>query len=132
MRILNGRSSDDKTGKVTFCNSRGTSLIDYVLIENAFLRSETCNFRVGDFNLYSDHVPIYLTVKTKENNNKQHNIPQTPVVKTTKVLWNPDAIDEIKKRQDHSSPNIIASVEDIDESPEGINIFSAQIFPAQY
>lgn len=29
LRILNGRSSDDKTGKVTFCNSRGTSLIDY-------------------------------------------------------------------------------------------------------
>ena len=29
LRILNGRSSDDKTGKMTFCNSRGTSLIDY-------------------------------------------------------------------------------------------------------
>lgn len=42
--------------------------------------------------------------------------------KTTKVLWNPDAFGEMKKRLDHSSPNIIASVEDIDESPEGINI----------
>lgn len=32
-------------------------------------------------------------------------------------------IDEIKKNPlDHSSPNIIASVEDIDESLEGISI----------
>lgn len=71
---------------------------DYVLAEDAFLRSESCNFCVGDFSLYFDHASIYLTVKTKENSNKQHNIPQTPVIKAAKVLWNPDAIDEIKKK----------------------------------
>ena len=37
MRILNGRDNDNITGKVTFCNARGTSLIDYVLVENVFL-----------------------------------------------------------------------------------------------
>ena len=35
MRILNGRYNDNITGKVTFCNARGTSLIDYVLVADA-------------------------------------------------------------------------------------------------
>lgn len=70
MRILNGWFSDDKIGKVIFCNLRGISFIDYVLIENVFLWSEICNFCVGDFNLYFDYVFIYFIVKMKEYNNK--------------------------------------------------------------
>lgn len=81
-----------------------------------------CLIIISHSNLYSDHAPIYLTEKNKRNSNKQHTILQTPVIKTTKLLWNPDAIDEIKKLLDHSSPNIIASVEDINESPKGMNI----------
>lgn len=72
--ILNGRSRNDKTGKVTISNSRGTSLQDYVLTEDALLRTKTCNFSVVDFNLDFDYAPNYPTVKTKENSNKQHNI----------------------------------------------------------
>ena len=33
---LNGGDNDNITGKVTFCNARGTSLIDYVLVENKY------------------------------------------------------------------------------------------------
>lgn len=72
--ILNGRSRNDKTGKVTISNSRETSLQDYVLTEDALLRTKTCNFSVVDFNLDFDYAPNYPTVKTKEKSNKQHNI----------------------------------------------------------
>lgn len=60
----------------------------YVPTEDAFSRSKTCNFIVVDFNLDFDHAPIYLTVKTKENSNKQHNI--------LTVSLNTDSVDEIK------------------------------------
>lgn len=68
----------------------------YVPTEDAFSRSKTCNFIVVDFNLDFDHAPINLTVKTKENSNKQHNILSTTVIKTTTVSLNTDSVDEIK------------------------------------
>lgn len=60
----------------------------YVPTDDAFSRSKSCNFIVVDFNLDFDHAPIYLTVKTKENSNKQHNI--------LTVSLNTDSVDEIK------------------------------------
>ena len=44
MRILNGRDNDDITGKVTFCNARGTSLINYDRVEDAFLQEKNVQF----------------------------------------------------------------------------------------
>lgn len=37
--------------------------------EDVFIRNETCNYCICDFNLYSDHESIFLPVKIKENNN---------------------------------------------------------------
>ena len=100
MRILNGRDHDNITGKVTFCNARGTSLIDYVLVEDAFLQEKICSFSVGDFNEYSDHTPIYLTLKIQKHGNYDHsvNIPTTTHSNPIRVSWNPNAIDDIKNK----------------------------------
>ena len=70
LRILNGRDNNDITGKVTFCNARGTSLIDNVLVEEAFLQEKNCSFSVGDLNEYSDHLP-YTYLSYAENSETQ-------------------------------------------------------------
>ena len=108
---------------MTFCNARGTSLIDYVLVEDAFLQEKICSFSVGDFNEYSDHTPIYLTLKIQKHGNYEHsaNIPTTTHSNPTRESWNPNAIDDIKKQVERCAPNIKASLENIDESSDGIN-----------
>ena len=121
---MNGRDNDNITGKVTFCNARGTSLIDYVLVEDAFLQEKICSFSVGDFNEYSDHTPIYLTLKIQKHGNYDPsvNIPTTTHSNPTRVSWNPSAIDDIKKQVERCAPNIIASLDNIDKSSDGINL----------
>ena len=87
MRILNGQDIDNIKGKVTFCNTRGTSLIDYVLVEDAFLQEKICSLSVGDLNEYTEHTPIFLTLKIQKHRNYDHsaNIPTTTFSNPTRV-----------------------------------------------
>ena len=53
----------DKGGECTFVNSRGTSLIGYVLKKsNNF--SDIKVFKTGVYTLFSDHAPVEFTIKT--------------------------------------------------------------------
>ena len=57
LRIVNGRHSQDPNGNITFYNSRGTSLIDYVLADYC-LFEKILEFSAGVFNTFSDHSPV--------------------------------------------------------------------------
>ena len=87
-------------------------------------QKKICSVRVGDFNEYSDHTPIYLTLKMQKHRNYDHsvNIPTTTHSKSTRVFWNPNAIDDIKQQVERCASNIIASLENIDESSDSINL----------
>ena len=62
LRILNGRHSGDKDiGRYTCINSRGSSVVDYVLAEiNLF--NIIKNFEVSGPELYSDHCLLSFVI----------------------------------------------------------------------
>ena len=61
LRILNGRHAGDRNGNITFYNANGTSLIDYVLVNDSCFNLIP-KFESGNFNCFSDHSPICFTI----------------------------------------------------------------------
>ena len=70
LRIANGRIFNDKNiGKFTFHESRGSSVVDYLIVDTkAWDLIE--DFRVCDISCYSDHCPIEFSIRTHDNNHK--------------------------------------------------------------
>ena len=65
LRIANGRVCEDKdTGAVTFVGSRGTSLVDYCIV-NPDIFSHFNSFYVHDPNIISDHCLIEFSIDSK-------------------------------------------------------------------
>ena len=62
--IVNGRLCNDQNGNFTFCSTRGLSVTDYLLTHKFNLDSLN-NFKILDFNNFSDHAPIYFTFPRK-------------------------------------------------------------------
>ena len=69
VRILNGRSAGDCRGKITFYNKNGTSVIDYCIVDK-YSFDIIQDFYVGDFNIYSDHALIFVSLMKQYSINK--------------------------------------------------------------
>ena len=76
--IANGRLlSDSQLGEFTFCSHAGrTSVVDYLLLNYSDFDSIS-EFKILNFNEFSDHAPILFSIKTKtcafQNSNDNHN-----------------------------------------------------------
>ena len=64
--IVNGRLSNDKDGNFTFCSERGLSVTDY-LLTNIFDIDSLKNFKVLDWNNFSDHAPLHFSFFKKKH-----------------------------------------------------------------
>ena len=62
--MLNGRHPGDQTGKLTFLNHNGRSLIDYVLCDKMSMYN-IIDFKVHDVNIDSDHKIISYSIATQ-------------------------------------------------------------------
>ena len=75
--IANGRVHEDNhLGEHTFISSNGTSVVDYLLtspIDMEYLS----NFKILDFNEFSDHAPLFFSMATKTFQNTQSAKPAT-------------------------------------------------------
>ena len=65
LKILNGRTLGDSTGKLTCHKSNGSSLVDYFLI-SSWAREHVNSLQVKEFTSYSDHCPLVLSLTTYE------------------------------------------------------------------
>ena len=65
LKILNGRTLGDSTGKLTCHKSNGSSLVDYFLI-SSWAREQVNSLQVKEFTSYSDHCPLVLSLTTYE------------------------------------------------------------------
>ena len=65
LKILNGRTLGDSTGKLTCHKSNGSSLVDYFLI-SSWAREHVNSLQVKEFTSYSDHCPLVLCLTTYE------------------------------------------------------------------
>ena len=60
--IVNGRLGEDHgTGKFTCYNSQGASVSDYLLLNKSYFNVLN-TFNVCDFNEYSDHAPLHVSI----------------------------------------------------------------------
>lgn len=59
LRICNGSKTGDTNGKLTFYNHLGGGVIDYAVVDYE-LYKYVAEFKVLEFNEWSDHAPIYL------------------------------------------------------------------------
>ena len=65
LKILNGRTLGDTTGKLTCHKSNGSSLVDYFVM-TSWAREHVDSLQVRDFTSFSDHCPIVLNLTTFE------------------------------------------------------------------
>ena len=68
LRILNGRVSGDSSGRATFHERNGTSVVDYAICdENIF--PTVARFVVKEPSFFSDHSPVitWLNIETNKN-----------------------------------------------------------------
>ena len=83
--IANGRILGDLQGKYTYHEKRGSSTIDYAVI-NENLRKHIITFKVMDPSIGSDHCPIKLELsipRTSSNTDETTNKTNKP-----KIKWN--------------------------------------------
>ncbi|VDI64106.1 Hypothetical predicted protein [Mytilus galloprovincialis] len=64
LRICNGRYGVD-SGKITFQNKNGSSLIDYLLMSHDSIDYLIKQLSVKDFNTYSCHAPLNIEIRIK-------------------------------------------------------------------
>ncbi|CAC5407606.1 unnamed protein product [Mytilus coruscus] len=96
LRVCNGRSVSDKIGKLTFYNHIGSSVIDYALIHKNY--SNLVNeFVVMDFNMWSDHAPVRLTLEIADSGLNTYNSNDDKFFHST-YRWDPDKIAEMKTK----------------------------------
>ena len=91
VRILHGWSAADCKVKITFYNKNGTSVINYCIVDK-YSFDIIQDFYVGDYNIYSDHSPIFVSLM------KQYSINKCTCKNASKTYvyeWNDD-----KKRND--------------------------------
>ncbi|KAJ8684964.1 hypothetical protein QAD02_020757 [Eretmocerus hayati] len=64
-KILNGSHEGDEEGDITFIGARGSTVIDYVIVNSKMLES------VGKFKeeeqIESDHAPISVFIESKQS-----------------------------------------------------------------
>ena len=65
LKILNGRTLGDTTGKMTCHKYNGSSVVDYFVI-TSWARDHVNSLQVKEFTSYSDHCPLVLKLTTFE------------------------------------------------------------------
>ena len=93
LRIVNGRVGEDSAlGRCTYVGSRGSSLIDYVIADQALFKYFT-NFCVKDPNIMSDHCELNFSMQFKCHKINEQESEKLP--KSTckgKYVWNNERV----------------------------------------
>lgn len=72
-RICNGRKPGDAHGRLTFYNHLGSRVIGYAVVAYE-LYTYVIDFKVLQFNEWSDHAPIYLSFNNCLKEKQRENI----------------------------------------------------------
>ena len=120
LRIVNGRIGEDVVGKCTYVGSRGSSLIDYVIVSQD-LFDKFSSFNVCDPNIISDHCVINFSLcigsEMQEVSANQNGSAERV---NSKYVWDKTLTEEYKTRL--SSHDIIQM---FDSAVDSIDIYSS-------
>ena len=88
--ILNGSTTGDEEGEFTFVGSRGHSVIDYAITNEAAWKI------IGDFKVVerveSDHLPICIRLQTEEKSGEMKEETEERNLKKVIEVWNEETI----------------------------------------
>lgn len=73
--ILNGRTEGDWEGEYTYVGARGSSVIDYVVV-NEKIDAKVIEFKI-DVRVDSDHMPMSVKIEDKERSGEEEEEDKT-------------------------------------------------------
>ena len=121
MRIVNGRfGTDKKLGKITCFTHNGESTVDYLITEheNFSLLSE---FRIYDFNMFSNHAPLLFNFKINSISNTQ---PEEYISFKWKNEHKDDFVSDIARDIEVLCSNLNSSIVSNDDTDVLVDIFT--------
>ncbi|VDI44652.1 Hypothetical predicted protein, partial [Mytilus galloprovincialis] len=107
LTVANGRLGSDTNGKFTFCNSKGTSVNDYLLLSpnNYGIISD---FEVLEMNEFSDHMPLFFELNFSTICQKRTNTTTRNYIK-----WETSKNDEYAQMLQPHREKLLSVVNDI-------------------
>jgi len=104
--ILNGTSKGDWEGEFTYVGARGSSVIDYIIVnEKAY--DKVLEFKIED-RVDSDHMPLRLKMRKKEEEDRREEKGEEDEEKKAKyiekIMWDEEAIDKFRERTEKLTP----------------------------
>ena len=119
LRIANGRvGADAMEGKCTYVGSRGSSLIDYVIVSEDLL-SHISDFYVSDPNILSDHCTVNFVIQNSISETKDEEVDLDISYVQTKYVWDKSLLDASKLAV--SSSNIIENFDSLFENSQDVS-----------
>ena len=119
LRIANGRvGADAMEGKCTYVGSRGSSLIDYVIVSEDLL-SHISDFYVSDPNILSDHCTVNFVIQNSISETKDEEVDFDKNYVQTKYVWDKSLLDAYKLAI--SSSNIIENFDSLFENSQDVS-----------
>lgn len=92
--ILNGTAIGDKEGEFTYIGARGSSVIDYVIV-NENCKEIVKEFKVGE-RVDSDHLLLLLEIRGNRDN-KEEEEEGDEDERRTRIRWDKKAIEQFRK-----------------------------------
>jgi len=114
--VLNGTSRGDWEGEYTYVGTRGSTVIDYVIVnEKAY--NKVLDFKIED---RVDHMPLRLRMKkkeeevTKEERHEEDGVRREKYIE--RIVWDEEAIERFRKRTENLVPTWDGEERSIEEN----------------
>lgn len=107
LRILNGRHNLGMDKDYTFVGPRGMSVVDYV-ITTPDVFSKIDQFIVANFTMYSDHAPLHIRLKSKQQIISNSTVlSDSEIQLSSHFVWNQDMIHQARSALIENSDDLV-------------------------
>ncbi|XP_020289886.1 uncharacterized protein LOC109857707, partial [Pseudomyrmex gracilis] len=106
LNVLNGRTNGDWDGEFTYVGARGSTVIDYVFV-NELIVDKVTEFKVEE-RVDSDHMPVCMKMEEMEETEEEEERDgrrkmklkkqEKKVIEKKRICWDPEAIEKYKAK----------------------------------
>jgi hypothetical protein len=99
--VLNGNKRGDEDGEVTYVGSRGETVIDYAIVNEAAWE-RVKEFKVGE-RVDSDHLPLEITIEGSNQEEKEKGETREEEKKVIVKVWSEQGVKEYRRRLEEAT-----------------------------
>ncbi|KAH0813914.1 hypothetical protein GEV33_008877 [Tenebrio molitor] len=99
--VLNGNKRGDEEGEVTYVGSRGETVIDYAIVNEAAWE-RVKEFKVGE-RVDSDHLPLEITIEGTNQEEKEKGGTREEEKKVIVKVWSEHGVKEYRRRLEEAT-----------------------------